>query len=323
MDANWNLQSSAGGWSPTSTEALAAETAFQVDANNDGIVGSGLAAIEAQGSTTLNRDERRNLFVGVGNNRQAIRLNQQMVQDNQFAGWQVLAAETINGTNQLLWKQLSTNLLYVWNLDANWNLQSSAGGWSPTSTEALTLEAAFQVDTNGDGVVYQPKSTIIGDKNNSNTLNGGIGDDTLIGGAGNDLLIGGDGNDYLVGGDGNDTLVGGAGNDVLTGGRGADQFMFYSLKEGVDTITDFTSGTDKIAIADTAFDGKLPANVELTDAQLTLGAATTSSQQFIYNSSTGALFFDPDGNGLLPQTQIANLGSGTALSKSDILIFKA
>jgi Ca2+-binding RTX toxin-like protein len=323
LDANWNYQSSAGGWAPTSTEALTLETTFQVDANNDGIIGSGFAAIESNGSTTLLRDEQRNLAVGVGNSRQAIQLNQQMVRDNQFPDWQVLAAETVNGTNQVLWKQLSTNLLSVWNLDANWNYQSSAGGWAPTSTEVLSLEAAFQVDANNDGILYQQNDTLTGD-DNPNTLNGGIGDDILYGGAGDDLLIGGDGNDRLVGGDGDDILVGGAGNDVSTGGSGADRFMFYSLKEGVDTITDFTSGIDKIAISSIALDGKLPADVELTDSQFTVGAsATSSSHRFIYNFSTGALFFDLDGDGLMPQIQIASLGSSTALSRNDILIFKA
>jgi Ca2+-binding RTX toxin-like protein len=321
LDANWNLQSSTGGWSPNSTEALSLESNFKLDLNSDGIIGDKITSIESNSSTALLRNAQRTLLIETNGTQQAIRLNQQQVRDNQFTGWQVLAAETVNGTNQVLWRQLSTNALYVWNLDANWNLQSSTGGWSPNSTEALTAEADFQVDANGDGVVYPSNNTIIGESNNPNTLNGGIGDDTLIGGAGNDLLIGGSGNDLLVGGSGDDTLVGGSRNDILTGGLGADQFMFYFLNQGVDTITDFISGTDKIVIANTALEGKLPANVDLTDAQFTIGAsATSNSQRFIYNSGTGALFFDPDGNGLMPQVQIANLGRDTVLSKSDIHI---
>jgi Ca2+-binding RTX toxin-like protein len=94
------------------------------------------------------------------------------------------------------------------------------------------------------------------------------------------------------------------------------KFLNYSCNKA--------SGTDKITIADTALKGKLLANVDLTDAQFTIGAsATSNSQRFIYDSGTGALFFDSDGNGLMPQIQIANLGRGTALSKSDILIFTA
>jgi Ca2+-binding RTX toxin-like protein len=89
-------------------------------------------------------------------------------------------------------------------------------------------------------------------------LEGGDGDDRLISGSGNDRLVGGSGNDWLKagkgddslqGGDGNDRLignaghdviVGGSGNDRLTGGRGRDTFVYSSLTDGTDTITDFS-----------------------------------------------------------------------------------
>jgi len=48
------------------------------------------------------------------------------------------------------------------------------------------------------------------------------GADTLLGEAGNDLIFGGGGRDRLFGGDGADTLQGGDGRDVLKGGRGRD-----------------------------------------------------------------------------------------------------
>jgi Ca2+-binding RTX toxin-like protein len=51
----------------------------------------------------------------------------------------------------------------------------------------------------------------------------------------------------LDGGDGNDVLHGGQGNDLLTGGAGADSFAF-SGSNGMDTITDFQAGLDKIDI---------------------------------------------------------------------------
>ncbi len=73
----------------------------------------------------------------------------------------------------------------------------------------------------------------------SDRLNGSAGDDALDGGKGTDQLIGGKGDDTLVGGKGGDVLVGGKGVDLLTGGGGVDQFVFNSLAEGGDTITDF------------------------------------------------------------------------------------
>ena len=74
---------------------------------------------------------------------------------------------------------------------------------------------------------------------------GGAGDDTLSGGAGADVLLGGAGADTLDGGADDDRLNGGTGDDALTGGTGDDTFVF-DLNNGDDTITDFTTGDDRI-----------------------------------------------------------------------------
>ena len=71
-------------------------------------------------------------------------------------------------------------------------------------------------------------------------------------------LTGLTGADTLVGGAGADTITGATGIDTLTGG-GADTFVYAANAAGAvvsslaasDTITDFTSGTDKIQIAQT------------------------------------------------------------------------
>ena len=60
-------------------------------------------------------------------------------------------------------------------------------------------------------------------------------------------IIGTDGSDVLVGTDGSDRLIGLAGDDVYTGGAGADQFVL-ALAQGVDTITDFEVGVDRISL---------------------------------------------------------------------------
>ena len=99
----------------------------------------------------------------------------------------------------------------------------------------------------------------------SDQLSGDAGHDRLFGYYGNDRLSGGDGNDHLFGGGdhdhldggahddslsgdaGDDVLKGGAGNDTLSGGSGADRFVFEGVGEGVDVITDFSTG-DVLAI---------------------------------------------------------------------------
>ena len=88
-----------------------------------------------------------------------------------------------------------------------------------------------------------------------NDIDGGAGDDTLYGGpgGGDDKMFGRAGNDKLYGGQGDDTLTGGLGDDKLVGGPGADVFVF-GPDNGTDTVTDFTSGTDKVDLTDFGLD---------------------------------------------------------------------
>lgn len=107
---------------------------------------------------------------------------------------------------------------------------------------------------------------------------GGVGADTIYGDSGknttnggNDRLFGGAGNDRLYGEGGDDRLSGGAGSDTLAGGAGKDKFVFHlwdrdsvSKSAGVDCITDFKSGEDKIDLSsllgcrDLLWGGKTP-----------------------------------------------------------------
>ncbi|NVJ97967.1 MAG: hypothetical protein HWE25_07440 [Alphaproteobacteria bacterium] len=75
----------------------------------------------------------------------------------------------------------------------------------------------------------------------------------LIGSAQDDLLSGGDGDNNISGNCGDDTIIGGAGDDTLTGGEGADLFTLTS-GFGTDTVTDFTSGEDKIDLRGSGYD---------------------------------------------------------------------
>ncbi|WP_369751913.1 Calx-beta domain-containing protein [Microcystis sp. T1-4] len=113
--------------------------------------------IEAFGNTKLVQDTTNKLYTQIGNNNPiAIKNGATHIATNTYPGWQILAAETVNGINQVLLRNTSQNLLYIWNLDSNWNWQSSTGGWGLNSTQAFSQETNFQQDFNGDGIIGQP-----------------------------------------------------------------------------------------------------------------------------------------------------------------------
>ncbi|MHC5759167.1 beta strand repeat-containing protein [Nostoc sp.] len=198
-----------------------------------------------------------------------------------------------------------------------------------------TLNVYGSADDNlldgGDGNDFLSATNTSGE----NILNGGVGNDTLNIGTftGNNLLNGGDGNDFLIassasnnntlkGGNGDDTLIGGYGNDSLYGEGGTDTFVFDTFfNEGLNLIRDFDATNELIQVGAASFSGGLSAGV-LKTSQFTLGeSATTSTQRFIYNSTTGALFFDLDGSaGAFTQVQFAGLSPGLSLINNNFVV---
>lgn len=146
---------------------------------------------------------------------------------------------------------------------------------------------------------------------------GGAGSDTLKGFA---RLLGSGFADTLTGDAKGNVITGGAGADVLTGGAGRDTFRFASASEGGDTITDFTSGRDKLSFVASEFGaakaGKLKAEAFVAGAGAT---AQTASQHFVFDTSTATLYYDADGNGAGQSVVVATLQGVTALSYKDIV----
>jgi hypothetical protein len=93
-----------------------------------------------------------------------------------------------------------------------------------------------------------PSGTPLAQRDGFDTVSGGVGDDIMYGNHGADILVGGDGADVLFGGQDSDTLSGSAGNDELYGNLGADVFAFSKVNEGADSIHDFTTGEDVLAL---------------------------------------------------------------------------
>ena len=181
----------------------------------------------------------------------------------------------------------------------------------------------------GTDTVLASISTTLGDNLENLTLGdfaiNGIGnslDNTLTGNKSTNYLSGSYGNDVINSAGNDDTLVGGFGNDSLTGGWGKDKFVFNFSNEGSDAITDFSVADDVIQVSKAGFSNKFRADSVIRSSQFHIGAAAHDrTDRFIYNQSTGSLYFDADGNrGKFAQVQIAQLSSGLGLSRQDIYV---
>ena len=156
----------------------------------------------------------------------------------------------------------------------------------------------------------------------SDTVYGGDGNDLIDGGSSADRLYGGSNSDTIIGGSSNDTLYGGGSSDTLTGGTGSDVFVFDTgIGASIDVITDFNPVEDTIRLEDSIFAGlsvgALGASAFVANLS---GAATSSSHRVIYETDTGALWFDQDGTGAGARVQFATLGTGLALTAADFLV---
>lgn len=134
-------------------------------------------------------------------------------------------------------------------------------------------------------------------------------------GSGNSL------DNVLRGGDSNDTLRGGLGSDTLIGGAGSDGYIFDTVlgASNIDLLSDFASGSDRILLDNLAFTALAEGSVSAS-AFVVGTAAIDADDRLIYNSATGALFYDADGSGAGAAVQFATLGTGLSLLASDFSV---
>ncbi|MDP3873834.1 MAG: ExeM/NucH family extracellular endonuclease [Methyloversatilis sp.] len=98
-------------------------------------------------------------------------------------------------------------------------------------------------------------------------------------------INGGAGRDTLTGTPGDDVITGGEGADLLTGGGGADTFVYQSVRDALDTITDFDPQQDRLDVR------QLLAGVTTGSDPLTSGHIS-----FRQSGANTMVLFDADGS---------------------------
>jgi Ca2+-binding RTX toxin-like protein len=176
-----------------------------------------------------------------------------------------------------------------------------------------------------DSASYRDKTASV-----SVTLDGATYTTVTVGGVAEDTIRnveniwGGTGNDSLSGDANANLLSGGGGSDILFGGAGADIFQFdFALGAGnVDAVLDFTAG-DRLFLSKSIFTtlsgGTLAATQFYAAADAT--AAQNANQKIIYDTTSGALYYDADGS-LSGHTavQFAVLSTHPGLTAGDFVL---
>lgn len=182
-----------------------------------------------------------------------------------------------------------------------------------TTLARTAIDAAIvPLAANGDGAAEAEVRTLDAPVDLRQAKHKGMEHATLLGSA--DLSISGDsGENRLSGNAGDNRLDGRKGDDVLFGGLGDDVFVIRGGRTaGVDTLTDFGSGEDHIALQ-----GRQLRKLFDHDGALREG---TLGDRLFYDASSGELRFDRDGaNGKVASVVLAVLVGVGDLDTDDFM----
>ena len=127
-----------------------------MDLNGDSIIGTPLTPIETKGNATLLRRGDGQAVVQQGATSFNVSSPWGASTGDANSDWLMLAAESIGGINQILWRYKPTNQIHTWTLNPSWTWQSSSPLINRTSPETWAIESGFQIDLNGDSIIGTP-----------------------------------------------------------------------------------------------------------------------------------------------------------------------
>jgi Ca2+-binding RTX toxin-like protein len=184
-------------------------------------------------------------------------------------------------------------------------------------TDVVTELAGQGTDLVQSAITYSLVDTDGAAANGGNVENLTLTGTANINGTGNTL------NNTLTGNSGNNILNGGLGNDTLIGGTGSDTFLFSTALNAAtnnDTITDFAHDTDKCWLENAVFTTLGVTGVLAADNFSATGTAADANDYILYNTTSGALLYDADGNGAGVAVQFATLTTKPTITATDFMV---
>ncbi|MCB4429079.1 calcium-binding protein, partial [Synechococcus sp. MU1643] len=221
---------------------------------------------------------------------------------------------------------------YAANKDAT--IVMGANDTQIASGKTLTVDASAMTETDeiltftGNAAETDGFLNITGSAG-ADAITGAGAADTITGGAGADTITSGAGADSIVGGAGADSITAGAGADTLTGGTEADTFVYTAVAQSnssaTDTITDFTSGADKLNITldysglGAGSHATVNATVVTAAAGITAVQASLSAErgQYIHDTTNNKLYVNVNDDNLIT-TLDYSIATTTAAADGDI-----
>jgi VCBS repeat-containing protein len=177
------------------------------------------------------------------------------------------------------------------------------------------INGTVNIDSNGD-IVFTPDSIFSGQGSFKYTTDDGKGGTatalvniTTPSDNGFKDIDGTPGDDILVGTAANDCITGFQGADILTGGGGKNLFIYNTVYDGVDTITDFKVGIDRIELVSLLASRNYQGTDPIADGYI----------QFSAQGSDTMISIDPDGSGSLRQPRPLALVQNVTVSSLNSL----
>ncbi len=140
--------------------------------------------------------------------------------------------------------------------------------------------------------------------------------------------------DTRAGGTGNDLFIGGGEADNFTGGGGSNAYVYRTSSEGGatgDNISDFTTN-DRIYVNAAGFGSGLAAGSNISSTQFIrstaavepanpAASANNTNARFVYDQTTGTLYFDQNGNASGGGSLLVRLPANLQLENTNIVVF--